>query len=217
MEAGGARDADDESAGMKEFLAWALARRYVVIALTVIFAPFLSFVSASIMALQNAYRGPVVAIGDALIAALAITSIALVTGLSTAMTIGGVVAVGLGLVLGGLMRTLRSFNLTIQVVLLFAYGIVLLYTLFGSVDNALFDETMTQVTEILRAQGVGAADIAELTNHPLRLIGFYTVSALTDVIIVLVTAFWALSLARGDKVFGAQFRALQFRCGCLLG
>jgi hypothetical protein len=200
---------------MKELVDWALARRYVVIALAVIFAPFLSFISAAIIALQTAYRGSVVAIGDALVAALAITSIALVTGVSGPATAAGVVAVGLGLALGGMMRVLRSFGLTIQVVLLLAYGIVLVYTLFGSVNNELFDETMTQVIEILDSQGIGPAETAELRAHPLRLIGFYAVSALIDVIIVLVTAFWVLSIARGDNAFAQQFRAL--RLGFVLG
>jgi hypothetical protein len=200
---------------MKELIDWALARRYVVIAVAVIFAPFFSFVSASVIALQLAYRGPVVAIGDALIAALAITSIALVTGVSGPATAAGVIAVALGLGLGAVMRVLRSFNLTIQVVLLVAYVIVLSYTLLGSGNNELFDETMAQITQILRDQGIAPGDIDELQSHPLRLVGFYAVSALTDVVIVLVTAFWALSVARGDDLFGTQFRAL--RLGFVLG
>lgn len=200
---------------MKELLDWALARRYVVIAVAVIFAPFLSFISAAIIALQVAYRGPIVAIGDALIAALAITSIALVTGVSGPATAAGVIAVALGLGLGGIMRALRSVNLTIQVVLLLAYVIVLAYTLLGSGNNELFDETMTQVTQILSDQGIAPGDIEQLRAHPLRLVGFYAVSALTDVIIVLVTAFWGLSVARGDNQFAQQFRAL--RLGFVLG
>ena len=200
---------------MKELVDWALARRYAVIALAVIFAPFISFLSAAIIALQTAYRGPVVAIGDALIAALAVTSLALITGVSGPATAAGVIAIGIGLGLGGLMRGLRTFNLTIQIVLLIAYTLVLMYTLFGSIDNRLFNETMMQVTAILRERGFAAAQIQELSTHPRRLIGFYSVSALIDVILVLVTAYWVLSIARAEKQFGEQFRAL--RLGFVLG
>lgn len=200
---------------MKLLVDWLLERRYAVIALAVVFAPYLSFVSAAVIALQTAHRGPVVAIGDALIAALAVTSLALFTGVGGAVTTAGVIALGVGLALGGLMRALGSMNLSVQVVLLFAYGAVLLYTLFGSVDNALFRETMTQVTAILDERGLAASEIEELRANPLRLVGFYAISALTDLILVLVTAYWALSLARGDRLFGERFREL--RIGFVLG
>jgi hypothetical protein len=200
---------------MKELVDWALARRYVVIAIAVIFAPYLQFVSAAVIALQLAYRGPVVAIGDALIAALAITSIALVSGVGGPATAAGVIAVALGLVIGGIMRALRSFTLSFQVVLLIAYLLVLAYTLVGSSNNELFVETMRQVTQIMTEQGIAPADVAQVRAHPLRLVGFYAVSALTDVVIVLVTAFWVLCIARGERAFAQQFRAL--RIGFVLG
>ena len=200
---------------MKQLIDWVLARRYAVIALAVLFAPILSFISATIIALQTAYRGPVFGIGDALIAALAMALITLLAGGTSGMLVAGTVALTLGVVIGTAIRFLRTLTLSIQGILLVFYLVVFGYTLFGSTSNLLFDTMMEQIADMMRGQGVPESDLAGLDVLQPRLVGIFAVSIFVDVITVLFLAYWWLGIARSDSRFGEEFRSL--RLGYVLG
>jgi hypothetical protein len=200
---------------MKELVDWVLARRYALISFAVIFAPNLSFVSAGLLALQTAHRGPVVAIGDALLAALGVAVVTVLAGGSAAMPLAASVTLTMGVIVGGAIRYFRSFTLTFQAIVLCAYVLVLGYSLFGSTSNVLFDSIMDQILEIMRAQGASAGALAEQRLLQPRLVGVFAISILSELIVVLILAYWWLSLAREEVKFGEEFRAL--RIGYVLG
>lgn len=200
---------------MKELVDWVLARRYAVIALAVIFAPNLSFVSAGLLALQTAYRGPVVAIGDALLAALGVAFVTLLAGGPQGMPVAAVIALVIGIVVGTGIRFLRSLTLCFQAIVLCLYVGVLVYTLFGSTTNLLFDTTMDQFVELADLQGVSAGELTELRARQPRLVGVFAISIFLDLTAVLMLSFWWLGIAREEVRFGEQFRAL--RLGYVLG
>jgi hypothetical protein len=200
---------------MKDLLDWVLTRRYAVIAVAVIFAPNLSFVSAAVMALQMAYRGPVTAIGDGLIAALAVAIIALVVGGGAPMALTGALAVAMGLLVGGTIRYFRGLTLSFQAIVLVGYALILLYTAFGSTSNAVFDTMAQQFIELLRTQGVSDAELPSTAAFQARLIGVFAISIFFDVLVILLLGYWWLSIARGDIDFGNEFRTL--RLGYVLG
>jgi hypothetical protein len=200
---------------MKELVDWVLARRYVVVALAVLLAPSVSFVSAGIIAVQTAYRGLVVGVGDVLVAALAVALVTLASGGGAAQTVSGCIALVAGLCVGAAARALRGFNLIVQCLLVVAYAIVLLYTLFGSTDNALFDALMQSMQEVMAEVGATAQQLDALAMNKPRLVGFIAVSALMDLMLVAVMTFWLLGIARGDNDFARQFR--KMRLGYVLG
>ncbi len=194
---------------MKELINWVLERRYVVIGLAVIFAPNLSFISASVIALQTANRGPVIGIGDALIAALVMAFITLIAGGAAGMLVAGTIALSMGVVIGAGMRALRNLTLCIQGFVLVAYLLVLGYTLFGSTSNLVFDTMMSQITDLLRAQGMSDAEVDGMQRLQPRLIGIFAISIFVDVITVLFLSYWWRGIATGAGAFGADFRKLR--------
>lgn len=199
---------------MKDLLDWVLARRYAVIAIAVIFAPNLSFVSAAIIALQMAYRGPVTAIGDGLLAALAVSVIALLAGGGSPMALTGALAIGMGLIVGGAMRYFRGLTLTCQAVVLAGYALIILFSIFGSTSNTVFESLAQQSLELLRAQGLADSELPNPAVLQARLVGIFAISMFLDVIVILLLAYWWLSIVRNDIQFGSQFRA--FRLGYVL-
>jgi hypothetical protein len=200
---------------MKDLVDWVFARRYVVVALAVLLAPSVSFASAGVIAAQTAYRGVVVGIGDVLVAALAVALVTLASGGSPAQTVNGCIALVAGFVVGSVSRTLRGFNLTVQCLLVFAYVVVLLYTLFGSVDTVLFDALMQNMQDVMRDLGATAVQLDALAARQPQLVGFIAVSALMDLMLVTVITFWLIGIARGDNDFAKQFR--EMRLGYVLG
>lgn len=200
---------------MKEFIDWVLARRYVVIGLAVLFAPNLSFMSASIIALQTAYRGPVYGIGDALIAALVMAFVTLLAGGTSGMLVTGTIALAMGVVIGAATRYFRTLTLSIQSFLLIAYVLVAAYTFFGSTTNVLFETMMDQLVKLVTAQGLPDAELAELRSRQPRLIGIFAISMFIDIMTVFLLSYWWLGIARGTRSFGQEFRALKL--GYVLG
>jgi hypothetical protein len=200
---------------MKELVDWVLARRYVVVALAVLLAPSVSFASAGIIALQTAYRGWVVGVGDVLVAALAVALVTLASGGGAAQTVNGCIALVAGFAVGAGARWLRGFKLTVQFMLVVAYAVVLIYTLFGSTDTVLFDALMENMLDVMRELGASGAQLDALAMRQARLVGFIAVSALMDLVLIAVIAFWLLGIARGSNDFAAQFRGM--RLGYVLG
>ena len=200
---------------MKELIQWVVSRRFAVIAVAVVFAPSLSFVTAAVMALQMAYRGPVTAIGDALIAALAVAVIALLAGGGPAMVIDGCSAIAFGLLIGAIFRVARNFGLSIQALLLLAYAAVLLYSLFGPTTSVLLDEVFSQALELLRSQGRSEVELAAMEAKRPRLIGAIAVELLVRLLVIMAIAYWALGIARNDRRLAVEFR--QLRLGYVLG
>jgi hypothetical protein len=200
---------------VRELIRWVLARRYAVVALAVVFAPNLSFVSAGLLALQAAYRGPAVAIGDALLAALGVAVVTLLAGGPAAMPLAAIMALAIGVIVGSTIRYFRSLNLTFQALLLVAYVAIIGYTIFGSTSNIVFDRMMTEIVEMMRAQGMAAGAITELQSMQPRLVGIFAVSIFLDLTVVLLIGYWWLALARDEVQFGEEFRSL--RLGYVLG
>jgi hypothetical protein len=188
---------------VRELIRWVLARRYAVVALAVVFAPNLSFVSAGLLALQAAYRGPAVAIGDALLAALGVAVVTLLAGGPAAMPLAALMALAIGVIVGSTIRYFRSLNLTFQALLLVAYVAIIGYTIFGSTSNIVFDRMMTEIVEMMRAQGMAAGAITELQSMQPRLVGIFAVS------IFLGEEFRSLRLGYVLGVPGAAFFILS--------
>jgi hypothetical protein len=205
---------------MQKLVDWLLERRVAVVLIAVVFAPNFTIVSSGVMGLQWAWRGPVVAVGDALLACLAVTIIAIgaAGGPAGAMplAIGGCLSIIVGCIVGGILRATGGLTLAIQVVLLMAFAGIALYTLFGSTSNELFDAQMAQFIEMLRVQGGRAPEeIAAISALQPRLVGFFGLEICLRLLLALFVVAWLLGYARRSPEFGRQFRSL--RIGYVIG
>ncbi len=204
---------------MQRLVDWLLQRRIAVIAIAVVFAPNVAIVSSAAIGLQWAHRGPAVAVGDALIASLAITIVAIAAagGLGNALPIAveGCVSVLIGCIVGGILRGTSSLTLAVQIVLLMGFVGIGLYTAFGSTSNTLFDTQMAQIVEVLRLQQRPEEEIAAIAALQPRLVGFYGLEVCLRVLFALLLTSWLLGYARRQALFGREFRGL--RIGYVIG
>lgn len=205
---------------MQKLIDWLLERRAAVIVIAVVFAPNVPIVSSTVIGLQWAHRGPAIAFGDALLASLAITVIAVAAagGLSTEamwIAIDGCLSVVIGCVVGVILRAAGSLTLAVQILLLTAFVGIVLYTIFGSTSNALFDQQMAQIVDLLRQQQRSQADIAAIAALQPRLVGVYGLDICLRMLFATLLTFWALGYARRRPEFGREFREL--RIGYVLG
>lgn len=204
---------------MQKLVDWLLARRLAVVALAALFAPNITILSSAIMGLQWASRGPVVGTGDALLACLAVSVMALIAagGPSPAapIAIRGCAAIVSGCIVGGILRATGTLTLAVQIVLLLAFAGIALFTLFGPSSNALFDAQIAQLAEVLRAQGWTPEDVAAIEALKPRLVGFLGLEICLQILLPMLLAAWLLGYARREPLFGEQFRAL--RIGYVIG
>ncbi|MGD8324501.1 MAG: hypothetical protein PVF50_09050 [Gammaproteobacteria bacterium] len=204
---------------MQKLVDWLLGRRVAVVLVAVVFAPNITIVSSAVMGLQWVWRGPAVAVGDALLACLAITIIAIgaAGGLTGAMPIAvaGCSSIVIGCFVGGILRRTGGLTLSVQIILLIAFAGIALYTLFGSTSNDLFDAQMAQFIEVLRLQNRPAVEVAAISELQPRLVGFFGLEICLRIVLALFLVSWALGIARRRPEFGQQFRAL--RIGYVLG
>ncbi len=204
---------------MQRLVDWLLQRRAAIVVIAVVFAPNIAIVSSAAIGLQWAHRGPAIAFGDALIASLAITAVAIAAagGLTNAMPIAieGCASVLIGCIVGAILRSAGSLTLAVQIVLLMAFVGIALYTVFGSTSNALFDTQMSQIVEVLRLQGRPESEIAAISALQPRLVGFYGLEVCLRVIFALLLTAWTLGYARHEPSFGQEFRSL--RIGYVIG
>lgn len=204
---------------MQKLIDWVLERRFAVVAVAVVFAPNITIISSAVMGLQWVWRGPAVTVGDALLACLAVTVIAIgaAGGPAGAMpfAVGACLSIVVGCIVGAILRATGGLQLAIQVVLLMAFAGIAMYTLFGSTSNELFDAQMAQFLEVLRLQGRPAEDIAAIGALQPRLVGFFGLEICIRIMLALLLVAWLLGYARHSPEFGQQFRAL--RIGYVIG
>lgn len=204
---------------MQKLVDWLLDHRAAVIVIAVVFAPNIGIISSALIGLQWAHRGPAVAVGDALLASLAVTVIAIgaTGGLGNALPFAfdGCIAILIGCIVGGILRATGGLTLAVQILLLTALIAVGGYSLFGSTSNAVFDAQMAQIVEILRLQQRPAEEIAAIAALQPRLVGFYGFEICLVILLAMLLTRWVLGYARRSLDFGREFRAL--RIGYVLG
>jgi hypothetical protein len=204
---------------MQRLVDWLLDHRAAVIVIAVVFAPNIGIISSAVIGLQWAHRGPAVAIGDALLASLAITIVAIgaAGGLANSLPVAfdGCLAILIGCIVGGILRATGTLTLAVQILLLTAFVGIALFTLFGTTSNELFDAQMAQIVEILRLQQRPEEEIEAVVALQPRLVGLYGFEICLVVLFALLLTRWALGYARHDPDFGREFRAL--RIGYVLG
>ena len=204
---------------MQKLVDWLLARRLAVVVVAALFAPNITIVSSAVMGLQWAWRGAVVGTGDALLACLAVSVMALIAAggpsLAAPIAVKGCVAIVSGCIVGGILRAAGTLTLAVQIVLLMAFAGIALFTLFGSSSNALFDAQMAELAEVLSAQGWPPEDVAAITALQPRLVGFFGLEVCLQILLPMLLAAWLLGYARRSPQFGEQFRAL--RIGYVIG
>ena len=204
---------------MQKLVDWLLERRAAVVVIAVVFAPNINIVSSSVIGLQWAHRGPAVAVGDALLASLAITVIAIAAAGGPAgampLAIDGCLSIVIGCFVGAVLRLAGTLTLAVQVLLLTAFVGVALYTFFGSTSNALFDAQMEQIIEVFRQRQRPESDIQAIAALQPRLVGVYGLDICLRMLFAMLLTSWALGFARKAAQFGQEFRAL--RIGYVLG
>lgn len=196
-----------------------LARRLTVIVVTAFFAAFIPTASSAVIGLQWVWRGPTIAFGDALLACLAVTVLAMAAagGPAGALpgALAGCLAIAAGCIVGAILRATGGLTLAVQVTLLLAFAGITAYTLFGSVSNDVFDALMALITDVLTQQGRPAEEVALIAERQARLTGFFGVDICLEMLVALFLVAWLFAYARKTSDFGAQFRSL--RIGYVLG
>jgi hypothetical protein len=206
---------------MQKLVDWLLERRIAVVLLVVVFAPTpnLSIISSAVMGLQWVWRGPAIAVGDALLACVAVTVIAIAAagGPSEALpgAINACAAILIGCIVGGILRAAGGLTLAVQIILLIAFAGIAMFTLFGPSSIELFDAQIAQLGELMRQQGGTEEQIASISGLSPRYAGFFGQLLCLQVVLTLFLIAWLLGYARHSPEFGPQFRAL--RIGYVIG
>ena len=202
---------------MQKFVDWLLERRAALIVIAVVFAPNVELISSALIGMQWAHRGAAVAFGDALLASLAITVVAIVAagGLDAALPLAmsACFAVLLGCIVGALLRSTRSLNLALQILLLLGFAGIVVSMMFESAFNALFDARVVLLVDMLRQQQMSENEIADLravleVMQP-RFIGLYGFYLCLNFVLALLLTAWLLGYARKKPDFGSDFRAVR--------
>ena len=205
---------------MQKLVDWLLERRIAVVAAAVLFAPTVSMFSAAVMGLQWVWRGPSVAFGDALLACLAVTVLAMVTlgGPASAMplALSWCLPIAAGCVIGAILRKAGTLTMAVQVILLLGLLGVGVYSAVGPMPEALSDDEIQQLLEAMGLSNAVSSDEAASINamRP-RLIGFFGLQICLELIAALFMLSWLLGIARGKPEFASQYRSLTI--GYVLG
>jgi hypothetical protein len=169
--------------------------------------------------LQWVWRGPSVAVGDALLACLAVTVLAMVTtggpGAAMPYAVGWCLPVVVGCVIGGILRATGSLKMGVQVILLLCFFGVGLYSIFGPMPQVLADEDLRVLLEAL---GRGDASfVADGSRDAIqfRLIGFLGLQICLELIATMFVITWLLGFARRRREFAKEYRSLTI--GYVLG
>ena len=203
---------------MQKLVDWLLDRRSAVIAVAVVSTALIPTISSAVIGLQWVWRGPSVAVGDALLASLIISILAIAAngpGGALPFVVAGCTSIAAGCIVGAILRATGGLTLAVQVVLLLSLAGIAAYTLFGSTSNAVFAEPMAQFAEALRVQGFAAEEIARVVALQPRLVGLFGLDIGLRLILALLIVRWLLGYARRSPIFGQEFRAL--RIGYVIG
>ncbi len=198
---------------MKAFVVWVLARRYRLVLLAIMSAPLLPVVAAALTSLDTTRRGAVQGLGGALLGAAGMMMLAFVLGTSPAVFAPAALVTFLSGVGIGVLLTAGGLTLAFQVAVLASFAVIGAVSLFASGARELFEPFIAELAEFFRANGATPEQIA-LIEGPGGMV-LVAGAFFSQLMGALVLAYWWLTLAAGDRRFGAEFRSLKL--GRLLG
>jgi hypothetical protein len=193
---------------VKAFVDWVLAQRLRPVVLGVVAASLLPNITAALLALETARRGPLqgalsaaAGIGALLLLALVIPQADLARFATT-----GLLGFGTGVVIGELMRRAGNLSFAFQSVVLLCFATVFVVVAFGPDPSTLFASVIAEFAAMMREAGMAEDEIAFVVDQA----GAALLAPVVVLLFVvpLVIAYWWLTLATGQRRFGAEFRGL---------
>lgn len=193
---------------MKAFVDWVLAQRQRPVILGVVAASLLPIVTAALLALETAKRGPLqgalsAAIG---IAALQLLGLIVPQGDVAMFATMGLLSFGTGVVVGELMRRAGNLAFAFQAVALLCFATVFAIVAFGPDTKTLFEPVVRDLAAFLREGGMAEEEITLVVDRAGATLLAPAVFGLF--VTPLLIGYWWFTLASGPRRFGAEFRAL---------
>jgi hypothetical protein len=198
---------------MRAFVDWVLARRYRLILLAIMTVPVLPCVTAALTSLDTLRRGPMQGFAGALIGVAGIVILALVSGAHPALF--AVIALVTFLSGAGIGVLLKAGSLTFafQAVVLACFIVAGAASLFATKALELLEPGIDQLVEFLRANDAPPDQIALIEGSGVMVV--LVGAVFSQLMGALFLAYWWVTVAAGERRFGAEFRALKL--GRLLG
>jgi hypothetical protein len=200
---------------MKTVVDWVLAQRRRLIVLAVAAAPLFPVVTAALLALETARRGVAAGLTSAAlgVGVLAVLGAILPGTDVVTFAVMGLAAFLPGVAIGALLRSAGNLMLAFQGAVLFSLLAVAAISLFWPDPQQLFAGTIEEVVEVLRGSGASDEQVAIVRERgAMVLLGG---AVFSQVIGALLLGYWWVTLASGERRFGAEFRALKL--GRVLG
>jgi hypothetical protein len=201
---------------MKTMVDWLLAQRFRPVVFAVAFAPLLPVVTAALMVLESAARGPNQALAGAGLGIVAVWVLAVVTDSSFWLLVApAIVSLLVGVAIGGLLRWARAMGLAFQATVLGCFGTTLLVVAFGPSSAELFAPAAEYLIEMLESASAPEAQIELVRGLQPIMLGLTAAGAFVQLVAAMLLGCWWLALARDESSFGVEFRSL--RLGRVLG
>lgn len=201
---------------MKTVVDWLLAQRFRPVVFAIAFAPLLPVVTAALMVLESATRGPQQALIGAGVGIVAVMVLGVVTDSSFWLLVApAAVSLGAGVAIGGLLRWGGVVGLAFQGTVLACFAVTLAVIALGPSSEALFAPAAEYLIEMLEAAEAPQAQLDLVRGLLPIMLGLTAAGAFVQLVVGLLLGSWWLALARGSASFGAEFRALKL--GRVLG
>lgn len=201
---------------MKTVVDWLLAQRLRPVVFAVAFAPILPVVTAALMVLASAARGPNQTLIGASLGIVAVWVLAIVTDSSFWLLVApAAVSLLAGVAIGGLLRWARAMGLAFQATVLGCFGVTVLVVLFGPPSAQLFAPAAEYLIDMLERAAAPQSQIDLVRGLQPIMLGLTAAGAFVQLVVAMLLGYWWLTLARGEPGFGAEFRALKL--GRVLG
>ena len=193
---------------MKVIIDWVLAQRLRLVVVAIIAALLVQIVAAALLCVETARRGVNAGLLSAALgfAAVLLIGAAVARDDLAVFAVIGAISFGPGVVLGALVRRGGNLVFAFQAVVLLSIAIVAALTVFGPDPYELMQSTIKDIVEMLRTSGVAEEQLPIITERDGVLL--FVGGVFSQLVGPLLLGYWWLTLAAGQRRFGAEFRAL---------
>lgn len=199
---------------MKIFVDWVLSRPYRLVLVAIVFTLLLPVVTAALVVLNTLHRGSAQGAAAAAATFALLAVLAIPTGADQVLWVGGS-AIGFGVAIGALLRWAGALALGFQSTVLGAYAAAIAISLFGPEPAVLIEPLQRWLIEFLQAGEATPEQLDLIRTWETMLLGIAFAVVFAQLVGAMLLGYWWMSLARGQRNFGPEFRALKL--GRVLG